>query len=143
MYAPNIRRDAATPRAAILRLRHRHSPTARHAFHRPHQPHLFQRPADRELAPAAPLAQMRTPILEHNIPFCLGTDSLASNTDLDLWNEVLFFTPNLRPPLSRIFDWLIRNPARFFGLENELGSLTVGKKMVFSVLPEALRQLDT
>lgn len=82
-------------------------------------------------------------LLEHNIPFCLGTDSLASNTDLDLWNEVLFFTPNLRPPLSRIFDWLIRNPARFFGLENELGSLTVGKKMVFSVLPEALRQLDT
>ncbi len=80
-------------------------------------------------------------LLEHNIPFCLGTDSLASNTDLALWNEVLFLIRDLRPSLSQIFDWVIRNPARFFGLENELGSLTIGKKMIFSVLPEELQQL--
>ncbi len=80
-------------------------------------------------------------LLEHNIPFCLGTDSLASNTDLNLWNEVLFLTKHVRPSLSQIFDWTIRAPARFFGLEHELGSLTTGKKMVVSVLPEELRQL--
>ena len=77
-------------------------------------------------------------LLDAHIPFCLGTDSLTSNTDLNVWNEALFLHRLFHLSLCQIFDMLICFPARFFGVEDRLGSFVVGKKAVFSVVPEEL-----
>lgn len=77
-------------------------------------------------------------LLDAHIPFCLGTDGLASNADLNVWNEALFLHRLFRLSLRQIFDMLICFPARFFGVEDRLGSFAVGKKAIFSIVPEEL-----
>ena len=72
--------------------------------------------------------------LQKEIPLCLGTDSLASNIDLDMNNEIYYAYRNgqgLRP------DMLLRmatlNGARILGQGAVLGSLQPSKKARFNV----------
>jgi cytosine/adenosine deaminase-related metal-dependent hydrolase len=67
--------------------------------------------------------------LNHQIPLCLGTDSLASNEDLNLWNEMRAlkkFFPFL--PYPFILRMATLNGARALGFGQTHGSIERGKK---------------
>ena len=73
------------------------------------------------------------------VPLCLGTDSLASNRDLNLWNEVIEVARESREPISleRLLAFATANPAAVLGADG-LGALTPGKAACFAVAPEQL-----
>ena len=59
----------------------------------------------------------------------LGTDSLASNHQLSIWQEMLTIMrayPDIS--LEAILPWATLNGARYLGLEQTLGSLETGKR---------------
>jgi cytosine/adenosine deaminase-related metal-dependent hydrolase len=75
------------------------------------------------------------------VPLCLGTDSLASAPSLDLWQE-LRAARALMPSKASLFDLLAlvtRNPAQALGIETDYGSLAVGKRAVWAVLPDDMQ----
>ncbi|EGB15649.1 amidohydrolase [Pseudodesulfovibrio mercurii] len=76
-------------------------------------------------------------------PLCLGTDSLASNTDLDLWNEARYLKEHFNGGLSLddVLAMVTRNPARILGAGNTLGTLEPGKVASFALVPESLHAL--
>jgi cytosine/adenosine deaminase-related metal-dependent hydrolase len=79
-------------------------------------------------------------LYEAGIPLCLGTDSLASVQSLDLWDEVRALR-RLLPAVTAFKDILplvTANPARVLGLSQDYGSLAVGKRAVWAVLPRDL-----
>lgn len=66
--------------------------------------------------------------LASGVPIALGTDSLASNDDLDMRLEMQRLrrsAPELRAEL--VFDWATRGGAYALGWEADLGTLEVGK----------------
>ena len=69
------------------------------------------------------------------IPLALGTDSLASNDSLSLWDEISYLQESA--PDDFIADELLAmatlGGARALGLEEQVGSLEVGKKGDFLV----------
>lgn len=82
-------------------------------------------------APARALAEAGTPL-------CLGTDSLASNADLDLWNEAraLRDLPAGRDlPPAALLRLLTVNGARALGRE-DIGPLAPGRRARPALLPE-------
>ncbi|THB72005.1 MAG: hypothetical protein D6E12_00280 [Desulfovibrio sp.] len=78
-----------------------------------------------------------------NIPLCLGTDSLASNTDLSLWNELRFLLEKspTHITLAEALMWMTVNPARIMGYAAHAGTLAPGKLAAFSVVPGDLSGL--
>lgn len=65
--------------------------------------------------------------LSLGIPASLGTDSLASNADLDLFREAAFVLdsyPALRP--EAVLETITRNPAAALGRKGECGSIEPG-----------------
>ncbi|MBN2141636.1 MAG: amidohydrolase family protein [Desulfovibrionaceae bacterium] len=79
-------------------------------------------------------------LVRAGVNVCLGTDSLASNTDLNLWNEARYLAERFDGPLdlAGALRLVTANPARALGLERDFGSLAPGKRALFSVVPEAL-----
>lgn len=76
------------------------------------------------------------------VPVCLGTDSLASNDDLDLWNEVrclLASHPDFPP--DAILPALTATPARLLGRSRDLGLLAPGARGGYAVLPAELEEV--
>lgn len=69
------------------------------------------------------------PMLEASgFPICLGTDSLASNLELNMLSEIHTIANNFPEiPFTTLLQWATLNGAKFFGWENELGSFAVGK----------------
>jgi len=59
----------------------------------------------------------------------LGTDSLASNPDLDVWNEAKFVAKKF-PQIGgeRVFRMLTLDGARLLDCDDDLGSITPGKR---------------
>jgi len=71
-------------------------------------------------------------LLEGGVPLVLGSDSLASNPCLDLWEEMRQLSedhPTL-PPLT-ILRMATGNGSTLLGLENEFGSLAPGRSASF------------
>lgn len=65
----------------------------------------------------------------------LGTDSLASNGDLDMAREMLLLReqhPELAPAM--VLDWATRGGARALSLQDSIGDLSVGKWADFIAL---------
>lgn len=65
--------------------------------------------------------------IDRGIDIALGTDSLASNGDLDLRREMALLRaahPELSP--GRVFDWATRGGAGALGLSGQIGALRVG-----------------
>ena len=61
------------------------------------------------------------------VDVALGTDSLASNADLDMGREVaLFRAANVGVSPAGAFEMATRTPARALGLEGQVGELSVG-----------------
>ena len=59
----------------------------------------------------------------------IGTDSLASNHQLNILEELKIITkaaPEI--PLDTLLTWATLNGAELLGFENELGSIEQGKK---------------
>ncbi len=79
-------------------------------------------------------------LLAAGIPLCLGTDSLCSNADLNLWTEAAFFVQNLDLDLSleQLVALLTCNPAEILNMDQEIGTLERGKRALFSLVPEEL-----
>lgn len=62
-------------------------------------------------------------------PLILGTDSLASNRTLSLWQEmktIQEYFPSI--PLEEILGWATINGARALGIDDQYGSFAKGKK---------------
>jgi cytosine/adenosine deaminase-related metal-dependent hydrolase len=67
--------------------------------------------------------------LSRNILAAIGTDSLASNTDLNLFAEAGFVLenyPSIRP--GTVLEMITLNPAKALGREGDFGSIEPGKK---------------
>lgn len=80
----------------------------------------------------APVASM----LSSNIPVALGTDGVASNNSLDMFEEMKFaallqkihgLDPTLIPAYSAL-EMATINGAKALGLDKDIGSIEVGKK---------------
>lgn len=67
--------------------------------------------------------------LKAGLNVCLGTDSLASNDDLNLWNEMTFFK-SVHPhiPNQAIIEMATINGARSLGFDQQIGSIEKGKE---------------
>jgi cytosine/adenosine deaminase-related metal-dependent hydrolase len=79
-------------------------------------------------------------LLRAGVPLCLGTDSLASNDDLDLWNEARALWAAFPDfPGREMLAALTTTPARLLGRVGELGCLAAGAVGGFTVIPEDLR----
>lgn len=77
--------------------------------------------------------------IENHLPDCmnfinaqqqitLGTDSLASNHQLSIWEEIKTITthfPSLT--LETLLQWATQNGAKYLGIENKFGSIEKGK----------------
>ena len=63
------------------------------------------------------------------IPICVGTDSLSSNDDLCMVDE-LYCLQQAFPEVSlgELLVWACRNGAAFLGKEQVLGTLEAGKR---------------
>lgn len=79
---------------------------------------------------------------------CLGTDSLASNHDLDVFEEakcVHKLEPDI--PLEKILGWLTYQGAKAIGIQDQLGSFKLGSKpgvnLIQNLDMESLRLLDS
>ena len=72
------------------------------------------------------------------INLCLGTDSLTSNYDLNLWHELEFLLAekNSTIDFATGLAMLTRNPARALIIDTDYGTLEPGKKAAWSIVPE-------
>ena len=72
------------------------------------------------------------------INLCLGTDSLTSNQDLDLWNELTYLlnTNNSALDFTTALKMLTLNPARALAIDNDFGTLAPGRIAAWSIVPE-------
>ena len=65
----------------------------------------------------------------NNLSIAVGTDSLSSNDDLSMIKEIVCLHENFpHVPMGEIFTWASLNGARFLSKEENLGSLSKGKK---------------
>jgi cytosine/adenosine deaminase-related metal-dependent hydrolase len=75
-------------------------------------------------------------MLAHGINVALGTDSCASSPDLNLLDELRLvhqISPEI--PAEKLFELITLNAARALLLEDEVGSLTPGKRADFTIFP--------
>jgi cytosine/adenosine deaminase-related metal-dependent hydrolase len=93
---------------------------------------LCPRSNDRLDVGRAPLALLN----KLNIPLALGTDSLASNDSISLWDEMRFaldlFSEELSP--ADVLRMVTSGGAAALGLSTSIGSLDVGKRADFQVI---------
>tara|TARA_R110002072_G_scaffold303108_2_gene493860 strand:- start:23952 stop:25196 length:1245 start_codon:yes stop_codon:yes gene_type:complete len=68
-------------------------------------------------------------LLDAGASVCIGTDGRSSNPDYSLWSELKFLAErSSRSRLSQILEIGTRSGARALGLENDCGTITVGKR---------------
>ncbi|MFT6166140.1 MAG: cytosine/adenosine deaminase-related metal-dependent hydrolase [Vicingaceae bacterium] len=66
--------------------------------------------------------------IEKGVKCTLGTDSLASNDTLSIWEEIQTIQHHFpQIPLETLVKWGTLNGAEFLGIENEFGSFEKGK----------------
>ncbi|RQO67540.1 amidohydrolase [Pedobacter sp. KBW06] len=64
---------------------------------------------------------------EANVKITLGTDSLASNDQLSIIEEMKTLQDHFKISFDELLKWATWNGAEFLGIENHFGSLAVGK----------------
>ncbi|MDD4748324.1 MAG: amidohydrolase family protein [Salinivirgaceae bacterium] len=61
------------------------------------------------------------------IPVCIGTDSLASNADLSVFNEMVFLKEKTNLSFETLLKWATINGAKALKMDQRFGSIEVGK----------------
>lgn len=67
--------------------------------------------------------------IDQKVKCTLGTDSLASNDTLSIWEEIktiMLHYPSIE--LSLLIQWATINGAEFLGIQDKFGSIEIGKK---------------
>ncbi len=85
-------------------------------------------------------------LLATGIPVALGTDSLASNQRLSVWEEArqaARMVPNLN--IRTVLSLITSESARVLGIEHDYGGIARGKRAVFTPVasPASLSSLDS
>ena len=72
------------------------------------------------------------------VNLCLGTDSLTSNYDLNLWHELEFLLTENKSAMdfSTGLKMLTINPSRALAIDADYGTLEPGKRAEWSTVPE-------
>ncbi|TIH14700.1 amidohydrolase [Marinifilum sp. JC120] len=82
-------------------------------------------------------------ILKSGINTCLGTDSIASNYDLSMWNELEYLLKNTEISMSpaEALALVTSNSAQALKIDDSYGSLEKGKRAVYTAVPAHLEDL--
>ncbi|WP_239061064.1 amidohydrolase family protein [Desulfovibrio sp. JC022] len=82
-------------------------------------------------------------ILKSGINTCLGTDSIGSNYDLSMWNELEYLLKNIEISLSPAdaLALVTTNSAKALQIDDSYGSLEKGKRAVYATVPAHLEDL--
>lgn len=76
-----------------------------------------------------------TPLLSRGVCVALGTDSRASNPDLNLWHELRFLHDRFpQVPPAQLLALATLNGAKALGLAAECGTISVGKRADLTVV---------
>ncbi|MCW3088947.1 MAG: hypothetical protein JWP81_16 [Ferruginibacter sp.] len=67
-------------------------------------------------------------MMKHNCNMVIGTDSLASNYQLDILEEIKAIQQETNLPLTELLQWATLNGARALQMEDKIGSFEKGKK---------------
>jgi cytosine/adenosine deaminase-related metal-dependent hydrolase len=73
--------------------------------------------------------------MRRGVPLCLGTDSLASNADLNLWNEARALRELWDLPTQALLRMMTVNAARAL-LRPEPGRIAPGQRAAWTTLPD-------
>lgn len=79
--------------------------------------------------------------LDSGVRLCLGTDSLASNRDLNIWKELRTLLVRTPLPFEQALAMLTTDAAAALGVQSQWGSLTFGKRAAWAVLPDFIEAL--
>jgi len=74
-------------------------------------------------------------LLQAGLPLTIGTDSLASNHDLNLCNEARHLRDAFTISTGALLRMLTIAGASILGITVELGTLTKGKRFHYAILP--------
>lgn len=66
-------------------------------------------------------------LMEEQVKITLGTDSLASNHQLNILTEMLTLQQYKMVGFEQLLQWATINGAEFLGLDNQLGTIEIGK----------------
>ncbi|WP_343523632.1 amidohydrolase family protein [Pedobacter sp.] len=67
-------------------------------------------------------------LMGENVKITLGTDSLASNHQLNILSEMLTLQKYKQVPFEKLLTWATVNGAEFLALDKQLGTIEVGKR---------------
>ncbi len=67
-------------------------------------------------------------LMNSGVNICLGTDSLASNNSLSIFDEMKTIDKAFKIPLEELIAWATINGAKALNLDLDLGSISIGKK---------------
>ncbi|TCD10893.1 amidohydrolase [Pedobacter frigidisoli] len=67
-------------------------------------------------------------LIEEDLKITLGTDSLASNHQLNILSEMKTLQAYKNVDFEKLLEWATINGAEFLGLDNQFGSIEIGKK---------------
>ncbi len=67
-------------------------------------------------------------LIEENVKITLGTDSLASNHQLNILSEMITLQQHKQVTFEKLLRWATINGAEFLALEQQIGTIEVGKK---------------
>jgi cytosine/adenosine deaminase-related metal-dependent hydrolase len=67
-------------------------------------------------------------LIDENVKITLGTDSLASNHQLNILAEMGTLQTQKNISFEKLLSWATLNGAEFLGIDSEFGSIDVGKK---------------
>ena len=79
--------------------------------------------------------------LDAGVRLCLGTDSLASNSDLDIWQELGALLPYVPLSLRSALAMLTSDAARALGVDGLHGSLERGRRAAWTVMPDHIEDM--
>nr|WP_315423595.1 amidohydrolase family protein [uncultured Pedobacter sp.] len=67
-------------------------------------------------------------LMDENVKITLGTDSLASNHQLNMLSEMLTLQTCKQVSFEKLLSWATINGAEFLELDQQIGTIEVGKK---------------